>query len=160
MLVVKIMRIRPLAADRKLSRGLFDQLAEQIRSGRIAPGARLPTEQALTRAARVSRTVVREAVAALRAEQDKDLQAFGVKFDVYYLESSLYTDGKVDEAVRMLVDKGHTFEKDGALWAAGYKLAKEDLDVHPGKTYALTGVVTEDEKGALTLTLTKALPPP
>ncbi len=56
------------------------------------------------------------AVAALRAEQDKDLQAFGVKFDVYYLESSLYTDGKVDEAVRMLVDKGHTFEKDGALW--------------------------------------------
>jgi len=68
MLVVKIMRIRPLAADRKLSRGLFDQLAEQIRSGRIAPGARLPTEQALTRAARVSRTVVREAVAALRAE--------------------------------------------------------------------------------------------
>ena len=62
------MRIRPLSADRKLSRGLFDQLAEQIRSGRLAPGARLPTEQALTRAARVSRTVVREAVAALRAE--------------------------------------------------------------------------------------------
>jgi arginyl-tRNA synthetase len=56
------------------------------------------------------------AVAALRAEQDKDLQAFGVKFDVYYLESSLYTDGKVDEAVQMLVDAGHTFEKDGALW--------------------------------------------
>ena len=51
-------------------------------------------------------------------------------------------------------------EKDGALWAAGYKLAKEDLDVQPGKTYALTGVITEDEKGALTLTLTKALPPP
>ncbi len=56
------------------------------------------------------------AVAALRAEQDKDLQAFGVKFDVYYLESSLYTDGKVDEAVRMLVEKGHTFQQDGALW--------------------------------------------
>src|SRR5919106_4508659 len=62
------MRIRPLAAERKLSRRLFEQLAEQIRSGRFAPGARLPTEQALTRAARVSRTVVREAVAALRAE--------------------------------------------------------------------------------------------
>jgi DNA-binding FadR family transcriptional regulator len=61
-------KIRPLAAARKLSRGLFDQLAEQIKSGRLAPGARLPTEQALTRAARVSRTVVREAVAALRAE--------------------------------------------------------------------------------------------
>jgi GntR family transcriptional regulator, transcriptional repressor for pyruvate dehydrogenase complex len=62
------MRIRPLVADRKLSRRLFEQLAEEIRSGRYAPGARLPTEQALTRAARVSRTVVREAVAALRAE--------------------------------------------------------------------------------------------
>lgn len=62
------MRIRPLASESKLSRRLFEQLAEQIKSGRLAPGARLPTEQALTRAARVSRTVVREAVAALRAE--------------------------------------------------------------------------------------------
>ena len=61
-------KIRPLAAAHKLSRGLFEQLAEQIKSGRLEPGARLPTEQALTRAARVSRTVVREAVAALRAE--------------------------------------------------------------------------------------------
>ena len=56
------------------------------------------------------------AVAALRHEQDKDLQAFGVKFDVYYLESSLYTDGKVEETVRMLVEGGHAFEQDGALW--------------------------------------------
>src|SRR5258707_7999202 len=63
-----MMRIRPLAAARKLSRGLFEQLAEQIKSGRLSPGERLPTEQELTRAARVSRTVVREAVAALRAE--------------------------------------------------------------------------------------------
>src|SRR5258706_12374832 len=62
------MRIRPLATEHKLSRQLFEQLAGEIRSGRLAPGARLPTEQALTRAARVSRTVVREAVAALRAE--------------------------------------------------------------------------------------------
>jgi DNA-binding FadR family transcriptional regulator len=62
------MRIRPLAAEAKLSRRLFEQLAGEIRSGRLAPGARLPTEQALTRAARVSRTVVREAVAALRAD--------------------------------------------------------------------------------------------
>src|SRR3954466_4607748 len=62
------MRIRPLAQDAKLSRRLFEQLAEQIKSGRFAPGERLPTEQALTRAAKVSRTVVREAVAALRAE--------------------------------------------------------------------------------------------
>ena len=62
------MRIRPVAAERKLSRRLFEQLADEIKSGRLAPGERLPTEQALTRAARVSRTVVREAVAALRAE--------------------------------------------------------------------------------------------
>ena len=62
------MRIRSLAPTRKLSRALIEQLAEQIKSGKLAPGARLPTEQALTRQARVSRTVVREAVAALRAD--------------------------------------------------------------------------------------------
>jgi DNA-binding FadR family transcriptional regulator len=62
------MKIRPLAPPSKLSRRLSEQLAEEIKSGRLAPGARLPTEQALTRAARVSRTVVREAVAALRAD--------------------------------------------------------------------------------------------
>jgi len=44
-------KIRPLAAAHKLSRGLFEQLAEQIKSGRLAPGSRLPTEEALTRAA-------------------------------------------------------------------------------------------------------------
>jgi DNA-binding FadR family transcriptional regulator len=65
---VERLKIRPLAAARKLSRGLFDQLAEEIKSGRLGPGERLPTEQELTRAAGVSRTVVREAVAALRAE--------------------------------------------------------------------------------------------
>jgi len=56
------------------------------------------------------------AVAALRKEQDTDLQAFGVKFDVYYLESSLYTDGKVDAVVKALVASGKTFDRDGALW--------------------------------------------
>jgi arginyl-tRNA synthetase len=56
------------------------------------------------------------AVKALRAEQDLDLQAFDVKFDVYYLESSLYTDGKVEETVAALTKAGHTFEQDGALW--------------------------------------------
>ena len=60
---------------------------------------------------------VREfAVAYLRREQDEDLKAFGVKFDVYYLESSLYTDGKVDQAVEALRASGKTYEKDGALW--------------------------------------------
>ena len=56
------------------------------------------------------------AVQELRKEQDKDLQAFGVKFDVYYLESSLYTDHKVDETVTQLQRAGHAYEKDGALW--------------------------------------------
>ncbi|MGA9854846.1 MAG: arginine--tRNA ligase [Gammaproteobacteria bacterium] len=58
----------------------------------------------------------RFAVAALRHEQDLDLKAFGVHFDVYFLESSLYTDGKVEEAVRELIAHGHTYEEDGALW--------------------------------------------
>lgn len=56
------------------------------------------------------------AVAYLRQEQDLDLQAFGLKFDNYYLESSLYTDGKVEKAVQALIASGHTYEKDGALW--------------------------------------------
>jgi len=60
--------------------------------------------------------VRRHAVAALRREQDLDMQAFGVKFDTYFLESSLYTDGYVDDTVRLLVSAGHTFEEDGALW--------------------------------------------
>lgn len=55
-------------------------------------------------------------VAALRHEQDLDLQAFGVKFDTYYLESSLYTDGKVDQTVASLRTSGHTFEDEGALY--------------------------------------------
>jgi arginyl-tRNA synthetase len=60
--------------------------------------------------------VRKHAVAYLRKEQDADLLTFGVKFDVYYLESSLYTDGKVEEAVKGLIKSGKAFEKDGALW--------------------------------------------
>lgn len=56
------------------------------------------------------------AVAYLRHEQDLDLQAFAVKFDHYYLESSLYTDGRVDATVNRLVVNGKTYEQDGALW--------------------------------------------
>ncbi len=58
----------------------------------------------------------RFAVASLRHEQDLDLQAFGVAFDTYFLESSLYTDGKVEETVREMVAHGHTYEEGGALW--------------------------------------------
>ena len=56
------------------------------------------------------------AVAWLRREQDLDLKAFGVAFDVYFLESSLYSEGKVEEAVERLISNGHTYEQDGALW--------------------------------------------
>jgi arginyl-tRNA synthetase len=56
------------------------------------------------------------AVAYLRNEQDVDLRAFGVKFDSYFLESSLYTDGKVLEAVMLLQQGGYTYESEGALW--------------------------------------------
>ncbi len=56
------------------------------------------------------------AVAYLRHEQDLDLQAFGVHFDHYYLESSLYADGRVEDTVRRLVAAGKTFEEGGALW--------------------------------------------
>lgn len=56
------------------------------------------------------------AVAYLRREQDLDLKAFGVDFDIYFLESSLYSDGLVEQAVQQLVDSGHTYEQDGALW--------------------------------------------
>jgi len=56
------------------------------------------------------------AVAYLRHEQDLDLKAFGVRFDNYYLESSLYTSGRVEQTVKKLVDAGKTFEEGGALW--------------------------------------------
>ncbi|GIZ51784.1 arginine--tRNA ligase [Noviherbaspirillum aridicola] len=61
-------------------------------------------------------SIRRFAVAYLRHEQDLDLQAFGVRFDNYYLESSLYSDGKVAAAVDALVKAGKTYEQDGALW--------------------------------------------
>jgi arginyl-tRNA synthetase len=56
------------------------------------------------------------AVAWLRHEQDLDLKAFDIRFDNYYLESSLYTSGKVDAVVQRLRDAGKTYEHDGALW--------------------------------------------
>ena len=58
----------------------------------------------------------RFAVAALRCEQNSDLAAFDVSFDTYFLESSLYEDGKVAETVERLTATGHTYEEGGALW--------------------------------------------
>jgi arginyl-tRNA synthetase len=58
----------------------------------------------------------RFAVAYLRREQDQDLQAFDVRFDNYFLESSLYRDGLVESAVSRIKANGHTYEDNGALW--------------------------------------------
>ena len=61
-------------------------------------------------------SIRRFAVAELRREQDRDLTAFGVRFDNYFLESSLYSDGRVDATVERLAASGRTYEAEGALW--------------------------------------------
>jgi arginyl-tRNA synthetase len=61
-------------------------------------------------------SIRRFAVAELRKEQDRDLTAFGVWFDNFYLESSLYSDGRVDATIDRLVASGRTYEADGAVW--------------------------------------------
>lgn len=63
-----------------------------------------------------TQAVRRYAVAFLRNEQDTDLKALGVAFDNFYLESSLYTEGRVERAVKAIIDSGYTYEADGALW--------------------------------------------
>jgi arginyl-tRNA synthetase len=75
-----------------------------LASGQATPRGALFTE------------VQRFVIAELRAEQDRDLQAFGVRFDTYFLESSLYTGGQVDRTVRALSATGRTYEHEGALW--------------------------------------------
>ncbi|HUH40593.1 MAG TPA: arginine--tRNA ligase [Castellaniella sp.] len=68
----------------------------------------------------------RFAVAYLRREQDLDLQAFDLRFDHYYLESSLYTSGRVEETVQALIQAGHTYEHEGALWLRTTELGTGD----------------------------------
>src|SRR5690606_31852330 len=68
----------------------------------------------------------RFAVAYLRREQDLDLQAFGLKFDNYYLESSLYSSGRVEATVKALSEAGHTYEHEGALWLRTTELGTGD----------------------------------
>ncbi len=72
------------------------------------------------------------AVAYLRNEQDSDLKQLGVAFDNFYLESSLYTDGRVERTVKALIDSGYTYEADGALWLRttdeAFKDFKDDKD--------------------------------
>ncbi|MEO8486048.1 MAG: arginine--tRNA ligase [Betaproteobacteria bacterium] len=96
----------------------------------------------------------RFAVEELRKEQDRDLAAFGVRFDHYYLESSLYTDGRVDATVARLVASGHTYESEGALWlrTTGYGDDKDRVmrKSEGGYTYFVPDVayhVTKWERG-------------
>ena len=74
----------------------------------------------------------RYSVAYLRNEQDADLKQMGVAFDNFYLESSLYTDGRVQKAVDAMIASGHTYEADGALWLRttdeDFKEFKDDKD--------------------------------
>ena len=97
-------RAREAAGEPAVDAGVLRAGAEAI-----AAGLR-PDEPDLFDAVR------RHAVAALRGEQDLDLRAFGVAFDTYYLESSLYADGRVERTVRALVDAGATYEDGGALF--------------------------------------------
>ncbi|HEX5576245.1 MAG TPA: arginine--tRNA ligase, partial [Gemmatimonadales bacterium] len=71
-----------------------------------------PQDPRADRLDQIQRVAVRE----LRLEQDLDLKALGVTFDVYFLESSLYQDGKVEAVVAELGARGLTYESEGALW--------------------------------------------
>jgi len=99
-------------------------------------------------------SIRRFAVAELRNEQDRDLRAFGVKFDRYYLESSLYGDGRVDATVARLATSGATYEQEGALWlrTTGYGDDKDRVmrKSDGGYTYFVPDVayhVTKFERG-------------
>ncbi len=90
------------------------------------------------------------AVAYLRREQDLDLKAFGVQFDVFSLESSLYTEGKVKATVAALVASGHTYEQDDALWLRTTDFG-DDKDrvmrkTDGGYTYFVPDVAYHNEK--------------
>ncbi len=73
----------------------------------------------------------RYGVAYLRNEQDDDLNALGVHFDNFYLESSLYSSGRVQAAVENMIKSGYTYEQDGALWLR--TTACEELGIHDDK---------------------------
>jgi arginyl-tRNA synthetase len=85
--------------------------------------------------------VRRFAVQALREEQDRDLKALGVRFDVYFLESSLYDRGDVARTVERLQAAGHTYERDGALWLRTTDLG-DDKDRVMRKSAAKGGAYT------------------
>jgi arginyl-tRNA synthetase len=101
--------------------------------------------------------VRRFAVRALREEQDQDLKALGLVFDVYFLESSLYADGHVDRTVERLRVAGHTYDRDGAVWLRTTdfgddkdRVMRKSADRGGGFTYFVPDVayhVTKWERG-------------
>ena len=95
----------------------------------------------------------RFAVQELRMEQDRDMQAFGVAFDTYYLESSLYADGRVEKTVQELVASGKTYEKDGALFLATTqygddqdRVMRKSAEKGSGYTYFVPDVAYHETK--------------
>ena len=91
------------------------EIALEFVAGKTVGAGRVPPVTASGNADDLD-SIRRFAVAYLRCEQDTDLEAFGVRFDNYYLESSLYTEGRVERAVKAMIDAGKSYEKDGALW--------------------------------------------
>jgi arginyl-tRNA synthetase len=87
-----------------------------MENGGDAAAIRAAAESSVEAQSKHLEAIRRFAVRALRHEQDLDLQAFGVNFDTYFLESSLYADGKVEQTVAALTKAGATYEKDDALW--------------------------------------------
>jgi arginyl-tRNA synthetase len=91
------------------------EIAADYQAGKTVGAGRVPPVNASGNPDDLD-SIRRFAVAYLRCEQDTDLEAFGVRFDNYYLESSLYTEGRVENAVKAMIDAGRSYEKDGALW--------------------------------------------
>jgi len=85
------------------------ELAEEILTSEGRAFADLSQDEGLRRCRAIG-------MRSQRAEQDEDLRAFGVKFDVVFFESELYRLGLIEQTLRHLAERGHTFEQDGALW--------------------------------------------
>ncbi len=91
------------------------EIATDFLAGKTVPAADGATVTASAKSDDLE-SIRKFAVTCLRREQDADLEKFDVKFDIYYLESSLYADGRVDAVVKGLIASGKTYEQDGALW--------------------------------------------
>jgi arginyl-tRNA synthetase len=62
-----------------------------------------------------------------------DLERYGIRFDEWFFESSLYDSGAVPAAMELLTERGYTYEKDGALWLKTAEIMRENLKKE-GKT--------------------------